>query len=153
MHGVGRVSPTWAMRRTPDAADPAVAVAVAGAVAHGFDVVEIALPDPDRIDAGHSGAPVARTGRRDIHLVGSRRGMPGAGGCDRDEIFATRAAIGCTGGTARESFEEMSPERVWDLSALRPVAETREAVIGQGLPFQRDRAGHHGLPAGRGGPG
>ena len=82
---------------------------------------------------------------RYIHLSESDRGTPGAGTCDWDEIFATLAAIRFTGGLAMESFINMPPEIAHGLSVWRPVAESAEQVIGEGLPFLRGKARQYGL--------
>ncbi|MES2144004.1 MAG: sugar phosphate isomerase/epimerase, partial [Pseudomonadota bacterium] len=80
-----------------------------------------------------------------IHLSESDRGVPGKGTCDWDEIFATLAAIGFKGGLAMESFINMPPELAWGLSVWRPVADSTEQVIGEGLPFLRGKARQYGL--------
>ena len=82
---------------------------------------------------------------RYIHLSESDRGTPGSGTCDWDEIFATLAAIGFDGGLAMESFINMPPEIAYGLSVWRPVAESAEAVMGQGLPFLKGKAAQYGL--------
>ncbi len=80
-----------------------------------------------------------------IHLSESDRGTPGQGTCDWDEIFATLAAINFKGGLAMESFINMPPEIGYGLSVWRPVAESADAVIGQGLPFLHGKAQQYGL--------
>lgn len=50
MRGFGIHSSIWTMRWTPEAAE----AAVAEAVRHGFDFVEVALLDPSLVDAAHS---------------------------------------------------------------------------------------------------
>ncbi len=87
----------------------------------------------------------ARDHLRYIHLSESDRGTPGAGTCDWDEIFATLAAVGFKGGLAMESFINMPPELAYGLSIWRPVAESRQAVIEEGLPFLRNKARQYGL--------
>ena len=82
---------------------------------------------------------------RYIHLSESDRGTPGAGTCDWDEIFAALSAIGFDGGLAMESFINMPPEISYGLSVWRPVAESADEVIGQGLPFLRGKARQYGL--------
>ena len=82
---------------------------------------------------------------RYIHLSESDRGVPGKGTCDWDEVFATLAAIGFKGGMAMESFINMPPDLAWGLSVWRPVAESTEEVIGEGLPFLRGKAKQYGL--------
>ena len=74
----------------------------------------------------------AREHLKYIHLSESDRGVPGKGTCDWDEIYATLAAIGFTGGLAMESFINMPPELAYGLSVWRPVAERTEEVIGEG---------------------
>lgn len=82
---------------------------------------------------------------RYIHLSESDRGTPGQGTCDWDEIYATLAAIGFKGGLAMESFINMPPEIAFGLSVWRPVADSADEVIGQGLPFLRGKARQYGL--------
>ncbi|MEM1430264.1 MAG: sugar phosphate isomerase/epimerase [Pseudomonadota bacterium] len=96
-----------------------------------------------------NGILAAREHLRYIHLSESDRGTPGAGTCDWDEIYATLAAIGFQGGLAMESFINMPPELAYGLSVWRPVAESTDEVIGQGLPFLRNKARQYGLPTGR----
>ncbi|MEM0936264.1 MAG: sugar phosphate isomerase/epimerase [Pseudomonadota bacterium] len=97
-----------------------------------------------------NGVLAARDHLRYIHLSESDRGTPGAGTCDWDEIYAALAAIGFEGGLAMESFINMPPEIAYGLSVWRPVAESTEAVIGEGLPFLRNKARQYGLATGRG---
>ncbi|WP_299963738.1 sugar phosphate isomerase/epimerase family protein [uncultured Roseobacter sp.] len=92
-----------------------------------------------------NGIITAREHLRYIHLSESDRGTPGQGTCDWDEIFATLAAINFRGGLAMESFINMPPEIAHGLSVWRPVADSAEAVIGQGLPFLRGKAAQYGL--------
>ena len=92
-----------------------------------------------------NGIVAGRDHLRYIHLSESDRGTPGAGTCDWDEIFASLAAIGFEGGLAMESFINMPPEIAHGLSVWRPVAESAEAVMGQGLPFLRGKARQYGL--------
>ncbi len=92
-----------------------------------------------------NGILAARDHLRYIHLSESDRGTPGQGTCDWDEIFATLAAIGFDGGLAMESFINMPPEIGYGLSVWRPVAESADEVIGQGLPFLKGKAAQYGL--------
>ena len=92
-----------------------------------------------------NGILAAREHLRYIHLSESDRGTPGAGTCDWDEIFATLAAVGFDGGLAMESFINMPPEIAHGLSVWRPVAQSADEVIGQGLPFLRGKARQYGL--------
>jgi D-psicose/D-tagatose/L-ribulose 3-epimerase len=92
-----------------------------------------------------NGILAARDHLRYIHLSESDRGVPGKGTCDWDEIYAALAAIGFKGGLAMESFINMPPELAWGLSVWRPVAESTEEVIGDGLPFLRGKARQYGL--------
>ncbi|MEK1866969.1 MAG: sugar phosphate isomerase/epimerase family protein, partial [Ensifer adhaerens] len=80
-----------------------------------------------------------------IHLSESDRGTPGYGNCAWDEIFATLAAIGFKGGLAMESFINMPPEVAYGLAVWRPVARDEEEVMGNGLPFLRNKARQYGL--------
>ena len=92
-----------------------------------------------------NGIIAGRDHLRYIHLSESDRGTPGQGTCDWDEIFATLAAVGFDGGLAMESFINMPPEIAHGLSVWRPVAESAEEVIGQGLPFLKGKAAQYGL--------
>ncbi len=92
-----------------------------------------------------NGILAARRHLRYIHLSESDRGVPGQGTCDWDTIFATLAAIRFTGGLAMESFINMPPELAFGLSVWRPVADSTEQVIGEGLPFLRQKARQYGL--------
>lgn len=92
-----------------------------------------------------NGILAARDHLRYIHLSESDRGVPGKGTCDWDEIYAALAAIGFSGGLAMESFINMPPELAWGLSVWRPVADSTEEVIGEGLPFLRGKARQYGL--------
>jgi D-psicose/D-tagatose/L-ribulose 3-epimerase len=92
-----------------------------------------------------NGILAARDHLRYIHLSESDRGTPGQGTCDWDEIFAALAAIGFKGGLAMESFINMPPELAWGLSVWRPVADSTDQVIGEGLPFLRGKARQYGL--------
>ncbi len=92
-----------------------------------------------------NGILAARDHLRYIHLSESDRGVPGKGTCDWDEIFAALAAIRFRGGLAMESFINMPPELAWGLSVWRPVADSTEEVIGDGLPFLRGKARQYGL--------
>jgi len=67
------------------------------------------------------------------------------GTCDWDEIFATLAAINFKGGLAMESFINMPPQLAYGLSVWRPVAESAEEVMDNGLPFLRNKARQYGL--------
>lgn len=92
-----------------------------------------------------NGILAAREHLRYIHLSESDRGTPGMGTCDWDEIFATLAAIRFEGGLAMESFINMPPEIAHGLSVWRPVAQSANEAIGQGLPFLRGKAAQYGL--------
>jgi D-psicose/D-tagatose/L-ribulose 3-epimerase len=87
----------------------------------------------------------ARAHLKYIHLSESDRGTPGEGNCHWDETFATLAAIGFKGGLAMESFINMDPLLAYGLSVWRPVAESEAAVMGNGLPFLRNKAIQYGL--------
>lgn len=87
----------------------------------------------------------ARDHLKYIHLSESDRGVPGAGTCDWNEIFAALAAIRFEGGLAMESFINMPPQIAYGLSVWRPVAESAEEVMNDGLPFLRNKARQYGL--------
>ncbi len=80
-----------------------------------------------------------------IHLSESDRGVPGAGTCDWDEIFAALGAIGFKGGMAMESFITLPPEISAGLSIWRPVASSNQEVMNNGLPFLRNKARQYKL--------
>ncbi|WP_075215173.1 sugar phosphate isomerase/epimerase family protein [Mongoliimonas terrestris] len=92
-----------------------------------------------------NGILAAREHLRYIHLSESDRGAPGAGNVPWDEIYATLAAIGFKGGLAMESFINMPPEVAYGLAVWRPVAKDEAEVMGNGLPFLRNKARQYGL--------
>ncbi len=92
-----------------------------------------------------NGILAAREHLKYIHLSESDRGVPGAGTCDWDEIYAALAAIGFKGGLAMESFINMPPQVAYGLSVWRPVADSAEQVMDNGLPFLRNKAQQYGL--------
>ena len=87
----------------------------------------------------------ARAHLKYIHLSESDRGTPGAGNIPWDEIYAALAAIGFKGGLAMESFINMMPELAYGLSVWRPVAKDEAEVMGNGLPFLRNKARQYRL--------
>lgn len=87
----------------------------------------------------------AREHLRYIHLSESDRGTPGAGTVGWDEVFLALRAIGFDGGLAMESFINMPPEIANGLSVWRPVASGEDEVMGNGLPFLRNKAKQYGL--------
>ncbi|MDP9136622.1 MAG: sugar phosphate isomerase/epimerase [Pseudomonadota bacterium] len=87
----------------------------------------------------------AREHLKYIHLSESDRGTPGCGTCDWDEVYAALAAIGFKGGLAMESFLNMPPELAYGLSVWRPVARDEAEVMGNGLPFLRNKAKQYKL--------
>jgi len=87
----------------------------------------------------------ARAHLKYIHLSESDRGTPGAGNIPWDEIYAALAAIGFNGGLAMESFINMMPELAHGLSVWRPVAKDEAEVMGNGLPFLRNKARQYRL--------
>ena len=92
-----------------------------------------------------NGILIARDHLKYIHLSESDRGTPGYGNVPWDEIYATLAAIGFKGGLAMESFINMPPEVAYGLAVWRPVARDMEEVMGNGLPFLRNKAVQYGL--------
>jgi D-psicose/D-tagatose/L-ribulose 3-epimerase len=87
----------------------------------------------------------ARDYLRYIHLSESDRGTPGAGTVGWDEIFSALKAVDFKGGLAMESFINMPPEVAYGLSVWRPVASGEPEVMGNGLPFLRNKARQYGL--------
>ena len=55
------------------------------------------------------------------------------------------AAMGFKGGLAMESFINMPAEVAYGLAVWRPVARDMEEVMGNGLPFLRNKAKQYGL--------
>lgn len=80
-----------------------------------------------------------------IHLSESDRGVPGTGTIAWDEVFAGLAGTGFKGGMAMESFIHMPPQLASALSVWRPVANSREEILAEGLPFLRNKAKQYGL--------
>ncbi|WP_341487717.1 sugar phosphate isomerase/epimerase family protein [Pararhizobium sp. A13] len=87
----------------------------------------------------------ARDHLRYIHLSESDRGTPGYGNIPWNEIYAALAAIGFKGGLAMESFINMPPQVAYGLAVWRPVAKDEAEVMGNGLPFLRNKARQYGL--------
>ena len=87
----------------------------------------------------------ARAHLKYIHLSESDRGTPGSGNIPWDEIFGALAAIEFKGGLAMESFLNMMPELAHALSVWRPVATDEAEVMGNGLPFLRNKAKQYRL--------
>ena len=87
----------------------------------------------------------AREHLRYIHLSASDRGTPGQDTIAWDEIFAALAAIEFKGGMAMESFITVPPAFAAALSIWRDVAPSRDQVLGEGLPFLRNKARQYGL--------
>jgi len=92
-----------------------------------------------------NGIIMARNHLRYIHLSASDRGTPGADTIAWDEVFAALAAIGFKGGMAMESFITVPPQIASALSVWRAVAPSREQVLGEGLPFLRNKARQYAL--------
>ncbi|HWK45726.1 MAG TPA: sugar phosphate isomerase/epimerase family protein [Stellaceae bacterium] len=80
-----------------------------------------------------------------IHLSESDRGVPGMGTVAWDEVYGALAGIGFKGGMAMESFIHMPPQLASALSVWRPVANSREEILADGLPFLRNKARQYGL--------
>ena len=80
-----------------------------------------------------------------IHLSESDRGVPGTGTIAWDEVFAGLKGIGFKGGMAMESFVHMPPQLAAALSVWRPVADSREQILAEGLPFLRNKARQYKL--------
>ncbi|GLQ76236.1 sugar phosphate isomerase/epimerase family protein [Vibrio penaeicida] len=80
-----------------------------------------------------------------IHLSESDRGVPGTGTCDWEEVFAGLAAVGFKGGMTMESFINLPPQIASALSVWRPVAESPEEVMTDGLSFLRNKAKQYRL--------
>ncbi len=87
----------------------------------------------------------ARDHLKYIHLSESDRGTPGYGNVPWDAVYGALAAIGFKGGLAMESFINMPPEVAYGLAVWRPVAKDEAEVMGNGLPFLRNKARQYGL--------
>lgn len=87
----------------------------------------------------------ARDHLKYIHLSESDRGTPGYGNCPWDAIYAALAAIDFKGALAMESFINMPPQVAYGLAVWRPVAKDEAEVMGNGLPFLRNKARQYGL--------
>lgn len=95
---------------------------------------------------GQANAILAGAGHlKYIHLSESDRGVPGTGTIAWDEVFAGLAGIGFKGGMAMESFIHMPPQLASALSVWRPVADSREQLLGEGLPFLRNKSRQYKL--------
>ncbi|HIC81827.1 MAG TPA: sugar phosphate isomerase/epimerase [Kiloniellaceae bacterium] len=92
-----------------------------------------------------NGILTAREHLRYMHMSESHRGVPGSGTCDWNEICGTLAAIGFDGGLALESFINLPPQIASALSVWRPVADSADQVMQEGLPFLRNMARQYGL--------
>lgn len=92
-----------------------------------------------------NGILAAREHLRYMHMSESHRGVPGSGTCDWNEICGTLAAIGFDGGLALESFINLPPQIASALSVWRPVADSADQVMQEGLPFLRNMARQYGL--------
>jgi D-psicose/D-tagatose/L-ribulose 3-epimerase len=92
-----------------------------------------------------NGILAAREHLKYIHLSESDRGTPGSGNVPWNEVYAALAAIDFKGGLAMESFINMPPEVSNGLSVWRPVAKDEAEVMGNGLPFLRNKARQYGL--------
>lgn len=91
------------------------------------------------------GIRVAGKHLRYIHLSESDRGVPGTGTVDWDATFKALAETGFDGDMVIESFVTLPPEIARALSVWRPVADSAEQVLQDGVPFLRDLARRHGL--------
>ncbi len=92
-----------------------------------------------------NGILAAREHLRYMHMSESDRGVPGAGTCDWNEICAALAAIGFNGGLALESFIKLPPQIASALAVWRPVADSADQVMQEGMPFLRNMARQYGL--------
>jgi D-psicose/D-tagatose/L-ribulose 3-epimerase len=90
---------------------------------------------------------IRRAGRhlRYIHLSENDRGVPGSGTIDWDATFTALAETGFDGDMVIESFVTLPPEIARALSVWRPVADSAEQVLREGVPFLRNLAQEHGL--------
>ena len=82
-----------------------------------------------------------------VHLSESNRGIPGRGSIDWAAVFRGLKAVGYDGDLVLESFLMMHPDIARALAVWRPVAESPEAVVDEGLPFIRQHMREQGLAA------
>jgi D-psicose/D-tagatose/L-ribulose 3-epimerase len=82
-----------------------------------------------------------------VHMSESDRGVPGAGTIDWDEVFRALAETHFKGHLVIESFVTLPPEIAAALSVWRPVAKSRQEVLGKGVPYLRALAKVHALLA------
>lgn len=82
---------------------------------------------------------------RYIHLSESDRGVPGTGTVDWNATFKALAETGFDGDMVIESFVTLPPEIARALSVWRPVADSADQVLREGVPFLQGLARRHGL--------
>lgn len=74
-----------------------------------------------------------------IHLAESDRSTPGWGTCDWDEIYATLAAIGFSGGSPGKLYQHAARDRLRSC-CMAPGRRNFEDVMENVLPFLRGNA-------------
>lgn len=80
-----------------------------------------------------------------MHISESDRGIPGRGNCDWNQIYAALAAVEYNGGQTIESFVNLSSELAALLCIWRPVANSAEELVRDGLPFIKNLSRQYGL--------
>lgn len=93
----------------------------------------------------HHGIRSAGKYLRYIHLSESDRGVPGTGTVDWEATFEALGETGFEGDMVIESFVTLPPEIARALSVWRPVADSAEQVLRDGVPYLRGLARRHGL--------
>jgi D-psicose/D-tagatose/L-ribulose 3-epimerase len=89
------------------------------------------------------GAAIRAAGDRIVlfHACENDRGAPGSGHIDWDVVADALVAVGYRGDVVIESFTPEIQEIARAVSTWRPVAESGDALAGDGLRFLRDRLG------------
>ena len=82
---------------------------------------------------------------RYIHLSESDRGIPGTGTVDWESVFGGLSDSGFDGDMVVEAFMVIHPDIARALAVWRPVADSVDAMVTDGIGFVRERASAHGL--------
>jgi D-psicose/D-tagatose/L-ribulose 3-epimerase len=91
------------------------------------------------IEERHVGDAIRRAGGlvRNFHACENDRGTPGSGHVEWDEVAQALGDVGYDGLVAIESFTPEIKEIARAVSTWRPVAESGDALAGEGLAFLR----------------
>ncbi|HSV31188.1 MAG TPA: sugar phosphate isomerase/epimerase [Atribacteraceae bacterium] len=80
-----------------------------------------------------------------LHCSENDRGIPGSGHVNWDEAFRALAEIDYHGWLVIESFFEPMEDIPVATSIWRPIAPSREAIMGEGVKFIREKAREYSL--------